>query len=203
MMARDVLRTLERLTADQPNYTGLVLRRIRVLPKVGHQGARRFSWVHLAPLVGEQKPFLVARGSQKDFEDFMKRFSVGEGAPAPEMPDVTEYKRIVARAILYNSAQKLVRKNFTAFQANVTAYTVSVIAARLGSTLNLDQIWQNQAISTPLAHQILTWATEVNDRLHATSGGRMISEWSKKAECWELVRTTAFSKPAKAIPEVR
>jgi hypothetical protein len=46
-------------------------------------------------------------------------------------------------------------------------------------------------------------AREVHSILHKTSNGRMISEWAKKAECWEQVFETTFSKPMAGTPEVK
>lgn len=119
------------------------------------------------------------------------------------MPGVADYKRMVAKAIIFKKVQKLVRPMFPAFQANVAAYTVSVLADRLGSRMDLDGIWTRQDLTMRLQEQIQAWAVEVNDVLHRTAGGRMISEWAKKPECWEAVREHAYSAPIDGIPEVR
>jgi hypothetical protein len=47
------------------------------------------------------------------------------------------------------------------------------------------------------------WAVEVNQVLHDTAAGRMISEWAKKPECWEAVAAAKYSPPAEGIPEVK
>jgi hypothetical protein len=46
-------------------------------------------------------------------------------------------------------------------------------------------------------------AREVNDALHRTAGGKMISEWAKRPECKEIVFSEAFPDPGDNIPEVR
>ena len=61
----------------------------------------------------------------------------------------------------------------------------------------------NQATTILTCSELATWAVEVNDALHKSSGGRMISEWAKKPECWDRVRAAAYSKPLADIPEVR
>lgn len=76
-------------------------------------------------------------------------------------------------------------------------------AMRLGDRFDLDKIWQNQGISTQLQDQIQVWAREVNDALHQSASGRMISEWAKKVECWEAVLRAPFSAPLTGIPELR
>jgi uncharacterized protein Usg len=116
--------------------------------------------------------------------------------------DVASYKRIVAKAILFKKAHSVVRPMFPAFQANVAAYVVAVVANRLGERLDLDRVWQRQSLSPELVQQIQVWATEVNGVLHRTAQGRMVSEWAKKAECWESVRRETYSAVSGSIPEV-
>ncbi len=95
------------------------------------------------------------------------------------------------------------RPAFQQAQANVAAYVVSLVANRLGQKLDLDKIWLRQDISAELKVQIQAWAAEVNKVLHDSAGGRMISEWAKKPECWEAVRGAAYTDPVPGIPEVR
>ena len=92
---------------------------------------------------------------------------------------------------------------FPAFQANVAAYVVSLVANRLESKLDLDKIWLRQDVSVELKKQIQIWAIEINIVLHDTANGRMVSEWAKKAECWKAVSAASYSAPLSGIPEVR
>lgn len=151
----------------------------------------------------ERKPHLVSLGAQKNFEKFMEQFSDTEGQETRALPDVTEYKRMVATAIIFKTAAKLIRPMFAAFQANVAAYTVATLAEELRGELDLDRIWQEQGLSERLQEQIRRWAKEVNDSLQATSNGRMISEWAKKEECWRAIRQRGVSEHIVGIPEVR
>jgi len=43
----------------------------------------------------------------------------------------------------------------------------------------------------------------VNDRLHNTANGKMVSEWAKRPECVEAVFSQPFSEPVGKIPELR
>jgi len=151
----------------------------------------------------DSKPHHVSFGSQKNFERFMEGFKEVDGQSAVPLPDVSGYKRMIAKAIIFKRVQKLVRPMFPAFQANVAAYTVSVLADRLGPRMDLDGIWTRQDLSLRLQEQIETWARDVNDVLHRTAGGKMISEWAKKPECWEAVREHTYSAPTDGIAEVR
>ncbi len=150
-----------------------------------------------------QKPDVVSFGAQKNFERFMAELTENGTENTVPLPDVPGYKQMIAKAILFKKTQSLVRPLFQAFQANVTAYVVALVANRLGQRLDLDKIWQRQDISSELRLQIQTWAGEVNRMLHESAGGRMISEWAKKAECWEAVRTARYADPIEVIPELR
>jgi hypothetical protein len=149
-----------------------------------------------------QKPDSVSFGSQKNFERFMSDLT-NNGSEMTLLPDVPEYKQMVAKAILFKRTQSLVRPMFPAFQANVAAYVVSLVANRLGQTLDLEKIWLQQDISPELKLQIQNWAGEVNKVLHDSSNGRMISEWAKKPECWEAVSKATYTNPMEGISEVR
>jgi len=141
----------------------------------------------------DQKPHFVSLGAQKNFERFMETVAPVDGAEAPPLPDVASYKHMIAKAILFKTAQKIVRPMFPAFQANVTAYVVSLAANRLSARIDLERVWNSQALPPWLQQQIRTWADEVNRILHASSNGRMISEWAKKPECWGAVVTGRYS----------
>ncbi|QYO76563.1 AIPR family protein [Devosia salina] len=145
-----------------------------------------------------QKPHLVALGSQKNFQIFNDE-AIAEGA----VPDLAEFKNLMAQALLYRRAEKLIRPAFQGFQANITAYTIGVIANRLGDRIALSQIWQQQAISDAFVSLINQWSREVNDALRSSAGQRIVSEWAKKDECWEYVRSREYSKPAFPLLEMQ
>jgi hypothetical protein len=149
------------------------------------------------------KPHVVSLGAQKNFERFMETVSdVEEAVPAP-LPDVATYKHMISKAILFKRVNTLVRPMFPAFQGNIAIYLVSVLVQETKECIDLDRIWLNQGISSALAQQLKIWAPEVSDALHKSSAGRMISEWAKRPECWEIVRSTKFSIAAESIPELK
>ncbi|MDD4615998.1 MAG: AIPR family protein [Alphaproteobacteria bacterium] len=153
----------------------------------------------------DQKPDQVSLGSQKNFEKFMESLRTNsENENEVRLPSVAEFKRIIAKAIIYKGAQKLIRPKFPAFQANITTYVVSLLASRVGDRLDLEQIWGAQDISQELQKLILEWAGEVNGVLHASANGRMVSEWAKKPDCWEIVRSANYSSGlCDDVPELR
>ena len=166
--------------------------------------ARRITKTDLAKYVTawDKRPDIVSLGSQKNFDRFMASIAGPEGDEAP-LPNVAAYKAMIAKAKIFRDTQKLARPMFQAFQANVAAYAVSVLADKLGDRIDLDRLWAKQAGSPELMEQIATWAREVNEVLHRTANGRMVSEWAKKPECRDAVLGATYSAAANNIPEVR
>lgn len=166
--------------------------------------ARRVTKTDLAKYITawDKKPDIVSLGSQKNFDKFMAGLTPVDGQETP-VPSVADFKAMIAKAKIYRDAQKLLRPMFQAFQANVTAYTVSLVAEKLGDRIDLERIWAKQAVSPELLAQIAVWAKEVNDVLHSSSGGKMVSEWAKRPECKEAVMGASYSAPATNIPEVK
>ncbi len=149
-----------------------------------------------------QQPHVVSLGGQKNFQAFMEGLEERESRGLSIIPSVLEYKLMIAKVIIFKCAHKVIRPAFPAFQANITAYTVSVLAAKLGSVLDLMAVWDTQAISPQLQMQILVWSREINNILQRSSKGRMISEWAKKPECWDEVVNQQYTEVASGIPEI-
>ena len=166
--------------------------------------ARRITKTDLAKYLTawNVRPDIVSLGSQKNFDRFMATLSPDDGSEPPT-PAAAEYKIMVAKTILYRAAQKKIRPMFQAFQANITAYTVSLFAQKLGDKIDLDRIWVMQGVSLELLAQVECWAKEVNEVLQRTSGGRMISEWAKRPECRDAVLGASYSEAGDGIPELR
>jgi hypothetical protein len=150
-----------------------------------------------------QRPDLVSQGSQKNFDKFMAEVADDDQASAPTLPDVNAYKLIIAKALLFRRTSALVRPMFPAFQANVAAYVVAVVSKLVGERLDLMRIWLQQDLSAQLKAQLQVWAQEVNEVLHRTADGRMVSEWAKRPECWAAVQGASYSKAKAGIPELR
>jgi hypothetical protein len=150
----------------------------------------------------DKKPEIVSLGSQKNFDRFMAELIAPERQEV-NLPSTADFKDMIAKAKLYRDVQKMIRPMFQAFQANITAYTVSVASMLIGDRIDLDKIWSNQAVSPELMRQIQTWAQQVSVVLHESAGGRMISEWAKKPECRDAVFAASYSPVVTGIPELR
>lgn len=166
--------------------------------------ARRLTKTDLAKYLTawDRKPDIVSLGSQKNFERFMAGLTSDDGSEM-QVPTVADFKAMIAKTKLYRDSQKLLRPMFQAFQANVTAYTIAVLSDKLGDRIDLERIWAKQSVSPELLSQIAVWAREVNDVLHTTAGGRMVSEWAKRPECKDAVMGAKYSAPSADIPELK
>lgn len=150
-----------------------------------------------------QMPHTVSLGTQKNFTAFMTALAEKESREGYTAPTVQTWKKIVALAILCKQLSSAVRKQFSAFQANITTYTIASFARDYGHRMNLMKIWNSQRISGPLMAQLLIRAGEVKKVLEASSRGRMISEWAKKEDCWNAVRKATFSSLCVDVPELQ
>ena len=184
---------------------GTTAARLKQLKDVITPASRKVTKTDLAKYLNawNQKPDCVSLGSQKNFELFMEAVKgEGDGLSMP-LPDLAAYKAMIAKTILFKKTNALVRPMFPAFQGNVAIYLVALLANREGSKVDFDRIWLKQDLSPQLRQQLQTWAVEVHEVLHRTAAGRMISEWAKKAECWQAVKAASYSPRANDIPEIR
>ena len=175
--------------------------------KAAIPSSRKITKTDLAKFLNtwDSKPHIVSLGSQKNFERFMQAFTEEQQELEQVLPqaiDVSTYKAMIAKAIVFKKTQSIVRPMFPAFQGNIVIYLISLLSFRLGNKIDFDLIWNKQDISPELRNQLQIWAKEINVVLHSSSGGKMISEWAKKQECWEIVRNSDYSETICNIPEL-
>lgn len=158
---------------------------------------RRFTKPEVAKYLNawDQKPRLVSYGAQKNFDYFMQTLLASRNDDW--VPDQTFYRQLVAKAILFRSAQKIIRaEKFPAHQANIDAYLVSYLSWRTSQALDLEGIWQAQRISPQLADMLKVWSHEIDRRLRETAEGRMVTEWAKREACWDRIKELQLEFPA-------
>lgn len=148
-----------------------------------------------------QHPNIVSLGGQKNFIAFMS-MSDDSTNSIISIPDTTKFKMLIAQCIIFKTAHKYIRSKFPAFQANIAAYTVSIVSMLLSERVDLLKIWEKQSISPEFIQQIITWSEEVNNYLHDSSKGKMISEWAKKEECWDFIKRKNYQPVFSSIPEL-
>ena len=149
--------------------------------------ARKFSKTDVAKveMCWEQCPHIASKGNQKNFLEFVQRQKNRE--KEGWLPDQPYYKDLIAKLILYRSAESIIRKEkMPAYRANIAAY----LLARLSSsgTIDLAAVWARQSPGPTLEQTIRDWTPRIYDCLVATAAGRNVTEWCKKPDCWAAIQ---------------
>ncbi|ERM19948.1 AIPR family protein [Brevibacillus laterosporus] len=145
--------------------------------------------------VWHQKPYLVSRGTQKNFNEFMDYINK-EKLPLPVQ---TDYERLIALAILYKKTEQLLKEkkqSYPAYRSYIVAYSIAWISYVTDGEIDLDTIWRNQDISESIKESINYILPYTNQHIVDAPGNGNISEWCKKKECWD-----SFTKLNIDIPD--
>ncbi|WP_159802743.1 AIPR family protein [Arthrobacter zhaoguopingii] len=157
----------------------------------------------------EQRPHIVSAGAQKNFVAFAdivaKKWEKDETAF-----NETYFKESVAKAILFNAIRAHVIKTSwyqeeRAYLANIVAYTVAKLANLIdsqgrGRLLNFEEIWRRQAVPDSMLNVGLDLALVVQKILtNEQRPVRNVTEWAKKAECWNTVAAYPYALPVEFI----
>ncbi|HEY0312276.1 MAG TPA: AIPR family protein [Allosphingosinicella sp.] len=158
----------------------------------------RFSKVDVARFLNAwgRRPHHVSLGGQKNFTHLMEDLRRRNGLAWE--PDQQWYQDVVAVAILWQAAERVVRwEGIPAFRANVVAYLVSLLSARSSGRLDLKRVWNAQAVSPELEAMMRGWAVPVRDALTrgADSRQRNPTEWFKREECWTEMSGIELTMP--------
>ena len=147
---------------------------------------QKFTKTDLAKYINtwEQLPYYVSRGNEKNFRQFTIRLMEMRNF----IPDELFYKRLIAKAIIFKSAEKIVSaQGVHGYRANVVAYTIALLLHKTECRINLDQIWKEQRISNSLAAVIDSLSKSVRERILTDAAGKNVTEWCKREKCWESV----------------
>lgn len=147
---------------------------------------QKFTKTDLAKYINtwEQLPFFVSRGNEKNFRQFTIRLMEMHNF----IPDEIFYKRLIAKAIIFKSTEKIVSaQGVHGYRANIVAYTIALLLYKTECRINLDQIWKEQTISNSLAAVINSLAHSVRARILKDAEGKNVTEWCKREKCWESI----------------
>lgn len=140
--------------------------------------------------VWDDKPIYVNLGAQKNFAYYAKRI----GSVWDKNPDQFNefyYKRIVARAIVFRTTEKLISVQpwyDGGYRANTVAYTIamlSLVCTEAKREFDFIHVWEQQEISPVTVRAIETTAKHVRGVImNPPSHISNIGEWCKKEGCW-------------------
>lgn len=143
-------------------------------------------------------PHLVCRGAEKNFEAFAARLE-DDGEPNV---DRQFFEQVVARAILWRSAEKLFDSlGLQGYRANSVAYAVAWLAEISNRRIDLAGIWKEQRIPAEMATALRTVCGHAHAFLSKHPGN--IGEASKKPEVWAEFRVMKYDVGEKWRNELR
>lgn len=143
-------------------------------------------------------PHVVSRGAQKNFQEFMLR-----RAGVPPTLDADYFKSLVAKGLIFRAARRAAAAaRIGAYRANVVAYTVSLLAHRLGSRIDLGRVWAAQRVSDSLEDAVRSTFPSVERAILKGAGQRNVTEWCKSRDCWDVVKLIQIELPDEPIPEL-
>lgn len=163
--------------------------------KAVHPLNQKFTKTDLAKFENtwDQLPWIVSYGAEKNFREFMIRI---ERRGASFKPDQGYFELLIARALLFRSAEKLVGSlNLGGYRAQTVTYTLAKLAHTTEQRLDLRSLWRSQELPAPLAQAIVDLAPRIHDALFESAGTRNISEWAKKEDCWKAILTMPWAVP--------
>ena len=132
----------------------------------------------------DQLPHVVSLGAEKNFREFMLRL-----AKRPRQPDAAYFERLMAKAILFRTTEKLVSaQQFGGYRANIVTYTIAKLSHATSHRVDLASIWRGQRLSEATKEAIVEISHLVFDVIsQPPERFRNITEWCKRLDCWKRI----------------
>ncbi len=149
-----------------------------------HPLAQKFTKTDLAKFENawDELPHWVCLGAEKNFGRWTDRREE-HGWP---VVDEGYFQKLVAKALLFRSAERTVSAhNLPGYRAQIVAYALACLVRRSGRRLPLGDIWRVQAVPGKITGAIDSIAHAAREYLTHPPGGKNITEWCKKPDCWE------------------
>lgn len=147
----------------------------------------------------DQLPYQVSEGAQKNFKKFMLRLSERNHF----LPDQGYYERLIAKAILFKTAEKLIHhQQYGGYRANIVTYSLAFISYKTGQRINLENIWKEQKLSLALEKEIVNVSKFVQQAIVNPPGGANVGEWCKKLKCWDTLKEYQYEVSRELMDEL-
>lgn len=159
-----------------------------------HPVAQKFTKTDMAKFENswDGLPYLVSRGAEKNFAHWTADRD-DEGWP---MVHEEYFRRLVAKAILFRRTEEIVSaQEYPGYRANIVTFSIAWLVRRSGKRINLDEIWRHQGLSARLANALDAVAHVARYHITNPPGGRNITEWCKREECWAAFRDIPIKLP--------
>lgn len=151
----------------------------------------RYSW--------EEKPYLVSKGAQSNFQSFAQDISAlwEKGDNERAKFNAQYFKNTVSMAIMFNAIGDIVSHQpwYTgSFRANIVTYSMSMLHCLLRNqfkhrVLELDRIWRTQALPLVLEKVFNILTTKVYEEIINTRSGIVnFTQRCKQKGFWEAMQ---------------
>jgi hypothetical protein len=133
-------------------------------------------------------PHVVVRGNQKNYAAFI-RYNA-----APD-PDITYFEEVVAKALLFRSAERIYGISPSAIgdmRYITVPYSIAWLSCKTENRLDLYKIWRAQVVSSIILAFLYKLMVQVEKFIKKNAPGSLYGEWAKKEECWAEVKCQTF-----------
>lgn len=156
------------------------------------------------------QPHLVSRGAQKNFVAFAELVAKKWEAADTHFNELY-WRHLVAKAILFETIRAAIAKSEwydKGYLANLTSYTMAKLAHCVGTQtkagqFDLDRVWTDQRATDATIRDCLAIGERVLRVLTADARPTQnVTEWAKKDECWNIVRSMEFRLSTELLGEL-
>jgi len=168
-----------------------------------HPKAQLFGKTDLTKFVTTwaQLPHVVSRGAQSCFSTFTTQLEAHvkfEGAV-----DQKYFERLIAKAILFRTAESIMRKcGYAGYRANLVTYTLARLAHDTKGRIDLNRIWRDQALTPALEEAIAEFSRHVWDHIIHPPGSGNVTQYCKKEDCWASFLAKDIPLPRSLYEEI-
>lgn len=134
-------------------------------------------------------PHIIVRGNEKNYLEFIRHNLI-------EKPDNVYFEDVVAKAILYKTADKIygVKPNAIGdLKYIIVPYSVAWLSFQTEGKIDLLKIWKNQAVSDTIKEMLHDIMVQIEKYLKAISPLSLYGEFAKKEECWNMIKSQTFN----------
>lgn len=148
-----------------------------------------------------QRPNVVALGGEKSFAWYMQSL---RDSDTHAVPDPTFLRDLAAKALLWRATDRIIADlGLGGYKAQAVAYTLALLSNRSAQRIDMDAIWDSQAVAAEVHEHIAQLAPIVQATLVASAGTRNVTEWAKKEECWDAIQEIEWAVPDSLLVEPR
>jgi hypothetical protein len=167
--------------ADELQRSGTPARRKQF--RLTHPPQQRFTKTDLAKFENswDQHPHVVSLGAEKNFREYMLALD----RRGYVEPDVAYFHRVVAKAILFRTTERVVSaQKFGGYRANIVTYVIAKLVHATSHRIDLEAVWRHQVLTETLQSAIGDLAKPIFVIITNPAGRvRHIGEWCKKIDC--------------------